>query len=156
MKEARHRRVHNLWCHLHKVLIQAKWIYSDKNQISAWMHWDMGLTAKWQKELSVGMQMLYILNGVLARELYICQNSTVYFKCVHIIVCKLYLNKAIFFKRQNKHRMLSMELYSKCNKLPNDPIFLCPLRGELLHPWVWGNHVTCFFAQWNISNMWHN
>lgn len=47
------------------------------------------------REPSGGMEMSYVLNGVLFTQLYMFDKIhwAIYFKLVHFIVCKLYFNK---------------------------------------------------------------
>lgn len=89
------------------------------------------------------------------RGVYICQNSTIHLKCVHVIVCKLYLNKVDKKKNKQKQKDGTMELYKSVINCQMTTYFSSDWEVKYYIPCIWVHHVTCF-AQWNISHMWHN
>lgn len=72
------------------------------------------MTAKQQNEtFQSNKNAVYFKWGGSERGIYNCQNLTVHLKCVHAIICKLYLNNTDEKKKaKQKQKDGTMELYN--------------------------------------------
>ena len=102
MKEARQKRVCNVWFHLYKTR-KCKLIYSDSKSVVIWGgKWEQGVVGGSDYKGALGNAgewwICYLYSGFMGiwvLWVYICQNlANVYFR--YCSLCQIYLNKTVY------------------------------------------------------------